>query len=199
MQGVIYYFDEFNVPMQLCYGALVLGALGGIITFILKRNSWGNKKSILLMCEIFGLGCLAMTFLGGFLIVAIIAFICIGIGFAGGMYLIPLVNGDIIDFDESKTQTRREGMYAGVNSFITKPAISLANSAFLMILKWFGYNQNLKSGNQSIIVKNGILIAWMAIPAVLLLVSFISFKHYPLDGKAWNKIKSEIELKHNKI
>lgn len=199
MQGVIYYFDEFKVPMELCYGALVLGALGGIITFILKRNSWGNKKSILIMCAIFGSGCLAMTFFGNFIIISIIAFVCIGIGFSGGMYLIPLVNGDIIDFDESKTQTRREGMYAGVNSFITKPAISLANSAFLMILKWFGYNKNLKASLQNITAQKGILVAWMAIPALLLLISFISFKHYPLDGKAWNKVKSEIELKHNPI
>ena len=66
-----------------------------------------------------------------------------------------------------------------------------------MILKWFGYNKNLKSGLQGITVQKGLLIAWMAIPALLLLISFISFKYYPLDGKAWNKIKSEIELKHN--
>ena len=31
MQGVIYYFDEFNTPMPLAYGALGLGAEGGIV------------------------------------------------------------------------------------------------------------------------------------------------------------------------
>ncbi len=60
-------------------------------------------------------------------------FFLVGIGFAGGMYLIPLMNGDVIDKDEHHTGLRREGMYAGVNSFITKPAISLAQAVFLSL------------------------------------------------------------------
>ena len=47
-------------------------------------------------------------------------------------------------------------MYAGVNSLITKPAISFANSAFLLIAKAFGYDTTLASGMQSEWAKQGV-------------------------------------------
>ena len=34
-----------------------------------------------------------------------------------------ILNGDVIDMDENRTKLRREGMYAGINSFITKQFI----------------------------------------------------------------------------
>lgn len=52
------------------------------------------------------------------------------------------MNGDVIDYDEHISGLRREGMYAGVNSFICKPAISFANALFPIMLLWFGYDSN---------------------------------------------------------
>src|SRR5512133_3211771 len=98
--------------------------------------------------------------------------VCFGIGFAGGMYLIPLMNGDVLDIDEERTGLRREGMYAGVNSFITKPAISLANAAFLWIIGYYGYNNDLGKGAQSASAETGILVAWTLIPGILLFICF---------------------------
>lgn len=196
MQGVIYYFDEFSVPMTLCYGAMALGALGGIVLWIKKRDSWGVGKCTTVMCGIFGLGTLAMTVLGGNTIVAVIGFVTVGIGFAGGMYLIPIMNGDVIDYDESVSGLRREGMYAGVNSFISKPAISFANAAFLMIVKWFGYDTNITAGMQTPLAKQGVLVAWMALPTLLLIICFVCMRWYPLVGEKWNKTKRELEISH---
>lgn len=64
------------------------------------------------------------------------------------MYLVPLMNGEVIDYDEIKTRFRREGMYAGVNSLVTKPAISFANAAFVTIIGLFGYDNTVKAGEQ---------------------------------------------------
>lgn len=196
LQGVIYYFDEFTVPMTLCYAALLLGAGGGMVLWITGREKLGVRKCALLMCTIAGFGALTMMSLGAHTVFAVTAFLAVGVGFAGGMYLIPIINGDVMDYDESVTGLRREGMYAGVNSFITKPAISLANAAFLMVLKWFGYNQELGAGAQSPQAKTGILVAWMAIPACLLMLSFIAMRFYPLDGEDWNATKRHLEQKH---
>ncbi len=82
----------------------------------------------MLMAAVFSVGCFVILVAGHFLLPTLIGFFCFGLGFAGGMYLIPLMNGDVVDMDEHRTGLRREGMYAGVNSFVTKPAISLANS-----------------------------------------------------------------------
>jgi GPH family glycoside/pentoside/hexuronide:cation symporter len=196
MQGVIYYFDEFTTPMPLAYGALGLGAVGGIVLWIKMLRPWGVRKCVTVMCIAFAAGAMAMCVLGRIMPVALVVFFLTGVGFAGGMYLVPIMNGDVIDYDELKTGARREGIYAGVNSLITKPAISLANGVFPIIAGWFGYNFDLKAGEQSAMAGQGILVAWMAIPAILLVISAISMKFYPLYGEKWDRQKAEIAERH---
>lgn len=197
MQGVIYYFDAFeNVPMMYAYGAVGLGAVFGVVFFTKKVGVWGVKKCTILMCVVFAIGSMLMVFFGKYLPVALPCFFTAGMGFAGGMYLIPLMNGDVIDYDESVTGIRREGMYAGVNSLITKPAISLANSSFIMITEWFGFNTKIETQLQSAHAKQGILVAWMAIPAILLIICSLCLKFYPLTGEKWLKTKHELEERH---
>ncbi|MBR0510918.1 MAG: MFS transporter [Clostridia bacterium] len=196
MQGVIYYFDEFTTPMPLAYGALGLGAVGGILLWIRMLRPWGVRKCVTVMCVAFAAAAAAMCVFGKFTVVALVVFLLTGVGFAGGMYLVPIMNGDVIDYDELKTGARREGIYAGVNSLITKPAISLANAAFLMIAKWFGYDTTLTAGMQSPMAKQGVLVAWMAIPALLLVLSSVGMKFYPLFGKKWDDEKAALTARH---
>ena len=196
MQGVIYYFDEFDTPMAFAYAALGLGAVGGILLWIKLLRPWGVRKCVTVMCVAFAAAAIAMCTVGQFMPVALVVFFLTGVGFAGGMYLVPIMNGDVIDYDEIRTGARREGIYAGVNSLITKPAISLANAAFLMIAKWFGYDTSLQAGLQSTLAKHGILVAWMAIPALLLILSAVGMKFYPLFGKRWDAEKAALAEKH---
>ena len=196
MQGVIYYCDEFDTPMPLAYGALGLGAVAGILLWIRMLRPWGVRKCVLIMCVSFACAAAVMCALGRFAPVALIVFFVTGVGFAGGMYLVPIMNGDVIDYDEIKTGARREGIHAGVNSLITKPAISLANAAFLMIAKWFGYDTALAAGMQSALAKQGVLVAWMAVPALLLALSAVAMKFYPLFGKGWEEQKTALARRH---
>ena len=173
-----------------------LGAVGGIVLWIMMLRPWGVRKCVTIMCVAFAAAASAMCAVGQFTPVAVVVFLLTGVGFAGGMYLVPIMNGDVIDYDELKTGARREGIYAGVNSLITKPAISLANAAFLMIAKWFGYNTELQAGMQSATAKHGILVAWMAIPALMLIISAIGMKFYPLHGKGWDEMKASLARRH---
>jgi Na+/melibiose symporter-like transporter len=197
MLGVNYYFPEFGVSKMIpCYSTLIAGAVFGIILWIKNQVTWGVRKCIMIMCLVFSAGCLMMSFFGGTLAIAVLSFFTVGFGFAGGMYLIPLMNGDVIDFDESITKLRREGMYAGVNSLITKPAMSIATAAFLTIITAFGYDSKLAQGSQSAHADAGILIGWMLIPAILLLICFFSMFLYPLKGDQWNETKKKLEQIH---
>ena len=144
---------------------------------------WGVRKCVLIMCVSFACAAAVMCAVGQLTPVALVVFFITGVGFAGGMYLVPIMNGDVIDYDELKTGARREGIYAGVNSLITKPAISLANAAFLMIAKWFGYDTALAAGLQSALAK-------------LLILSAIGMKFYPLFGKKWDDEKLALAEKH---
>lgn len=196
MQGVLYYFDELKLPGVPLYLALGAGIVGGVVLWVTQRDRWGVKRCMQLMCLLFALGCFAM--LGGRqLWLALPGFFFIGVGFAGGMYLVPIMNGDVIDQDEHLTGLRREGMYAGVNSFITKPAISIAQAVFLGVLTRFGYDQALAKGAQSYSAQTGILVGWALAPGLLLLLCAALLHWYPLAGPAWEKIKHALATAHS--
>ena len=67
-----------------------------------------------------------------------------------------MMNGDVIDYDEHVSGLRREGMYAGVNSLICKPAISIANAVFPIMIQWFGYDSSVPLNAQSDVTVFGI-------------------------------------------
>lgn len=197
MLGLSYYFEAFSINFLWCYLAMFAGIVAGMTIFMKSVVNWGVKKSIVFMCVVFGGGMLVLLLLGQFLAAGVFGFFCAGIGFAGGMYMIPLMNGDVIDFDEHISGLRREGMYAGVNSFICKPAISIANTVFPIMLVWFGYNSNITIAEQTDLAKFGILFSWLIVPVVLLFVCAICIhKFYPLYGEKWNVIKEKLTKVH---
>ena len=68
-----------------------------------------------------------------------------------------------------------------------------------MIAKWFGYDTTLTAGMQSALAKHGVLVAWMAIPALLLIASAIGMKFYPLHGKQWEDDKAALAARHSEV
>ncbi len=196
MQGIWMYFDELKVSGLPLYIALGLGIVGGMLLWINRRDRWGIKISTRVMSLLFATGCFALLLGGRYVVPASLGFFCFGFGFVGGMYLIPLMNGDVVDFDEHKTGLRREGMYAGINSFITKPAISIAQWALLSILTLFGYDQTLAKGTQSALAQTGVLVGWLAPTGLLLVISFFALALYPLAGEKWEAIKKQLSLLH---
>lgn len=179
--------------MPLAYASLGVGAVCGIILWIKSMGKIGVAKCIIVMSVAFAAGATLVIFAGQYVIPAMIAFFIIGLGFSGGMYLVPLMNGEVIDYDEAKTGFRREGMYAGVNSLITKPAISFANAAFVMIIGWFGYDNAVKAGAQDAMAKFGVKVAWMALPALLFIISAIAMKAYPAGGRGMEEVERGTE------
>ncbi len=196
MQGLWYYFDEIDVSRTPLYVALAAGIIGGVFLWINRREPWGVKLSTRLFSLTFAIGCFIIVLLGQNTIAATLAFFLFGIGFAGGMYLIPLMNGDVVDMDEERTGLRREGMYAGINSFITKPAISIAQWVMLSIMAAWGYEQGLGKGLQSATAETGILLGWALVPGILLFISFLALHWYPLDGPEWLGIKAKLAEIH---
>lgn len=196
MQGIFLYFDEVDVSPAILYGALAAGIVAGILLWFNRRDVWGIKASVSRMCLSFAAGCALVLLFGRTTPLAAVGLFLFGLGFSGGMYLVPLMNGDVVDMDENRTGLRREGMYAGVNSFITKPAISLAQAVLLTILGWYGYNAALVKGAQSFQAETGIIIGWVLPTGVLLILSILAMRWYPLDGSAWEQIKRRLVAIH---
>jgi GPH family glycoside/pentoside/hexuronide:cation symporter len=196
MQGIWLYFDEIKVSGLPLYIALAAGIIGGVVLWINRREKWGIKTSTRIMALVFATGCLTLLLGGHSVIPAAFGFLCFGFGFAGGMYLIPLMNGDVVDYDEYKTGLRREGMYAGINSLITKPAISIAQWALLTIVAAYGFDQTLAKGTQTPLAQTGVLVGWVAPTGVLLLICFFVLALYPLAGEKWEEIKKMLSARH---
>jgi len=156
----------------------------------------GAFQQFIPLALMFAIGCFSLLFGGRYIVTAALGFLLFGFGFAGGMYLIPLMNGDVVDFDEYKTGLRREGMYAGINSFITKPAISIAQWALLTIMAAYGYDQTLAKGMQSFSAETGVLAGWVAPTGILFLLCFLSLQWYPLAGEKWESIKKQLSFMH---
>lgn len=196
MTGIWYYFDVLEMPRGPMLGALGAGIVLGVVVWIQMRDRWGIKRCTQVFTLAFAIGCGLVAIFGRNVALATAGFFLFGIGFSGGMYLIPLMNGDVVDMDEHRTGLRREGMYAGINSFITKPAISIAAWALLSIMRSYGYNEALPAAAQSYSAGTGVLIGWAAPTGVLLFLSFLSLFLYPLAGAEWEKIKANLSVIH---
>ena len=114
-----------------------------------------------------------------------------------------MINGDVMDKDELDNGSRREGVYDGINSLITKPAGSLANAIFPVMLAGFGFDKDLKDANgvtdfinQPQLAKDWMFFCWMFITAILLILSFVAMWFYPLHGPKWNEQKAKLAEEH---
>ncbi|MBY8979980.1 MAG: MFS transporter [Candidatus Lokiarchaeota archaeon] len=157
---------------------------------------FGVKKTYVLALFWSGISFLLTFFVGWTIYFAIIGFILIGIGFSGFMLTNQVVIADIVDYDETMTGKRRETTYSGINALLTKPAISIANWLFLLIINDFGFDA--QQSTQNISAQMGIMIGFALIPAIFLIFSAIVMLFYPLDGPQWLAQKTELIKIHKK-
>jgi len=118
----------------------------------------------------------------------------LGASLGGVIVLQDVVISDIIDEDELNTGTRREGMYFGVNAFVTRFAIALEGASIWLIFSLTHYNAALKIQPASFIFGLRLLIALF--PFLAMLLAFIIMKHYPLAGAKLMQLKDSLEAIH---
>jgi GPH family glycoside/pentoside/hexuronide:cation symporter len=162
-----------------------------------KVKLWGLKHIYITGLVLASIGLMLLFFSGNWLIPVIVSFAVMGIGL-GPVNLIwgPLL-ADVMDYDEILTGKRRETTYAGMNALITKPAISIGNALFLLIISGFGFDNT--ESLQTDLALFGIQLGYTLVPAVFLIISAITlFKWYKLDGKDWLANKAELAKIHLK-
>lgn len=213
--GIFYYIDyvvvdEIYLPNGdlNVLGLLPLGlsAVGGVVVgilFNLKRlPAWGPKKIMRVNFVIITGGFVLLFFLGRELTWMPLPFFIALFGYAGAMISFPALMGDVIDHDELVTNKRREGVYGGFNAIITKPAISLANWAYLGIIGLFGFVRPVIVDNVAVkqaqpdSALTGILFSLTIIPAIFTAISVVVMHWYPLDGPEWLAKKQQIMALH---
>jgi len=86
---------------------------------------------------------LIILFISNF-IIAILSLILIGFGMAGPLIFTNVMIAECTDWDELRTNQRREAMYFGTNALFTKPAIGVAQAVLAMTLVLTGFIPNFR-------------------------------------------------------
>jgi len=119
------------------------------------------------------------------------AAICLvsGIGFGAGLVLPSSLVADVIDYDEWRSGRRREGLYYGLWSIVTKVSAALGASVALPLLKWAGYQPQ---GAQPETVVLTLKLLYAAVPCVCYLAAFGVAARFPIDERAHRAVREAI-------
>ncbi|MFQ5833872.1 MAG: MFS transporter [Candidatus Thorarchaeota archaeon] len=196
VMGSMIYFVQYVLSLQGLVASIPLSAVFVVMllfSFLANRmvKRRGLKQVYILGLILTSAGLVILFLSGNWPLAVMLSLVVVGIGLAPVVLIWPPLLADVMDYDELLTGKRRETTYAGMNALITKPAISIANALFLMVISGFGFDNTQSVQPDSAIF--GIRLGYAFIPALLCIVSaFALWKWYNLDGKDW--IAEKVEL-----
>jgi GPH family glycoside/pentoside/hexuronide:cation symporter len=194
--GSMIYFVQYVVRFQGFMASaplIIVFILMLVFSYVADRfvKQHGLKKVYINGLILTSIGLILLFFSGNWLIAVTLSLIVVGIGLAPVTLIWSPLLSDVMDYDEILTGKRRETTYAGMNALITKPAISVANALFLLVISGFGFDNT--QSTQSDLAILGIQIGFALIPAICFTISAITlWKWYRLDGKDWIAKKTEL-------
>ena len=200
VMGSITYFAQYVLRLQGLSASFPLFAVFILLllfSFLADRmvKRRGLKQLYIAGLVLASTGLALLFFSGNWLIPVMLSLALVGLGFGAIMLIWSPLLADVMDYDEMLTDKRRETTYAGMNALITKPAISIANALFLLIISGFGFDNTVSVQTDSALF--GIQLGYTLIPAVFFIISAIALlKWYKLDGKEWIAKKAELGKIH---
>ncbi|MCL4868478.1 MAG: MFS transporter [Anaerolineae bacterium] len=153
----------------------------------LVAHRFEARTTMMLAFLIMALGATPLLFvqtLGG----AIAAAILFGIGISGMILMTDVILADIADEDEMYTGLRREGMYFGLNGFITSLSFALVALVFRWLPPAYGYDSTLAAQPETVAM--GFRLYMSVAPAAACLLAIIALYFYPLHGQRLKAIKA---------
>ena len=198
--SLVYYFQYVYRDREAFLPALVLllaFAMVFIPVWIRLSRDLGKKNTYNLGMTLFSAAVLVFFFFGprfgpafAYVIMAVA-----GIGFAV-QYAMPFaILPDITEYDYAETGLRREGVYYGLWTFVSKlgQAFAVALSGWALSLSGF-----LPAGNQPESALFGIRLLSGIVPAVFCLIGVAIHCFYPIDRKFYEKIREKIRAREGR-
>ncbi len=201
IQAVLPFYAKYIIGIEGFQVSALLGVIFIMAMFWVGfwrriANKKGSKQTMISAIILYGLALIPFWFINGF-IGAVITAALLGIGLAGVIILLDIFISDIVDEDELKTGTRREGMYFGMNGFMVRIAISIQSVIMGLMLAKSGYNAQLPIGSQPASAILGIKLLLVVIPLAALVFSVLFYRSYPLYGDKLMEVKSKLQLRHD--
>lgn len=157
----------------------------------------GKKKTIVLFICISVAGCLMKWWLynPGRPYLALIVSPVLMVGFIAQSVMINSMLPDIVDYDELRSHTRREGMFGAVYGWSWKLGISMALVFSGFLLSSTGYNADLGTEQlASTIIKLRLLD--IGVPALGCIVGLLLIWRYPFNEQKAYEMRAELEKRH---
>jgi GPH family glycoside/pentoside/hexuronide:cation symporter len=101
-----------------------------------------------------------------------------GVGFGAGVVLPASIVADTIDYDELRSGQRREGLYFGLWSVVTKASAAVGAALALPALEWAGYAANAR---QSESVLQMLRLLYAGVPCLCYAAAMIVAARFPID------------------
>ena len=192
---VKYYLDAPAGATAAILAAAFLTAIPMVYVWQKVAPALGAKRSFMAAMLALALALFPLFFVTTFN-GALACALLLGVGIAGFIEVVDLLLCDVIDEDETKTETRREGMYFGANAFIIRFAIALNALTIGLVFISTGYNPYIFTQTRDFIFGLRLLIVAYPLGAILLALLIISF--YPLAGASLHQMKARLKEMHNK-
>ncbi len=179
-------------------GIFLLVGYGSYILCMYLRSKWSMRTIILRFGFIKAIGAVGFFFLILIPIFDNPDFIRIGmiwsIFFSGFGIFNTNLNYLMMDEDEVKHGTRREGMFLGMNALFIKPAGSFGPIIGLAFLEAFGFVKNATIQTPDAIF--GIKLLYFIVPAIVLLIGLMFLYFYPLHGERLKELEEKLAIIH---
>jgi glycoside/pentoside/hexuronide:cation symporter, GPH family len=186
------FFVKYSLHTDSTQGSLALGA--AFITAALALPAWRKlairlgARGTLLAANAWMCAATATLLLVPNIQWAMVVAVLIGLGFSGLILMGDVVLSDVIDEDQLRTGTRREGMYFGTISTITSLSGILTGLLFGLTSQLSGYQPVLETQPAS--VGAGFRLMLALTPALASGIAVLALLAYPLHGRRLEQIKA---------
>jgi GPH family glycoside/pentoside/hexuronide:cation symporter len=199
--GSIFYLADYvthsSTMILLVYLFIPIGVGIPFSNVMVKRC--GLLRAQQLYMTIGGLGLISLAFMPVKLIP--LSLIVAGLGLSGQQTITYNILGYVIDDDELRTGSRREGAFFGANALLTKPAQSLSLFLTAFILEQSGFvtramNQGVIRLDQLPSAVFGIRTIVGLIPGSVMLIGVVILFFFPLRGERLRQLKETLLVMH---
>ncbi|TVR32611.1 MAG: MFS transporter [Spirochaetaceae bacterium] len=198
--GLLYYFGNIygdEGGFQIALPILLLSSIIFIPIWVKISERLGKKRCYNIGMLIFAGSVIVFFFLGhilGMQFSFVIMFVA-GIGFAT-QYVMPYsLVPDIIEYDYAESGSRREGVFYGMWTFVSKTGQAFGIALTGWVLDAFGYREPtalIPDPVQTDAARLGIRLLTGPIPAAFFIAGVIVLSFYPITRARYNEIMETI-------
>jgi GPH family glycoside/pentoside/hexuronide:cation symporter len=173
--------------------AFFIGAFVSIPCWIALASRLGKKTSYLLNITLYGVILCAIFILkqddhtAATIIMGVAGFFNLGLWILSGSIV-----ADVVEWDQLRTGERREGAFAGIQSFIIKAAQGVGLALVNVALDLIGYVPDVAQSAETL---RKLKILYGLVPAIFFWTGAFIFLFYPITKKAYQAMLREIEQK----